>query len=73
VIDFDAHAERIARDGYTVLENVIEPELRCALAELERLEHDYEIVPSKNSSRAPRSGSANLLVHGRLFEQVPVY
>jgi len=75
VTDFDAHAERIARDGYTILDDVIEPELRCALlAELERLEHDYEIVPSKNSFEGHRTVRIyNLLVHGRLFEQVPVH
>jgi ectoine hydroxylase-related dioxygenase (phytanoyl-CoA dioxygenase family) len=74
-IDFDAHAERIARDGYTVLENVIEPELRCALlAELERLERDYEILPSKNSFEGHHTVRIyNLLVHGKLFEQVPVH
>jgi ectoine hydroxylase-related dioxygenase (phytanoyl-CoA dioxygenase family) len=74
-IDFDAHVERIARDGYTILEGVIEPELRCALlAELERLEHDYEIRPSKNSFEGHHTVRIyNLLVHGKLFEQVPVH
>src|SRR5262249_4744690 len=75
VIDFEAHAERIARDGYTILEDVIEPELRCALlAELERLEHDYEIVPSKNSSEGhPPVRIYTLLGPGRLFEQIPAH
>ncbi len=73
--DFDAHAERIARDGYTILEDAIEPALRCALlAELERLEHDYEIAPAKNSFEGHHTVRIyNLLVHGRLFEQVPVH
>jgi ectoine hydroxylase-related dioxygenase (phytanoyl-CoA dioxygenase family) len=74
-IDFDAHAARIARDGYTILEGVIEPELRCALlAELERLERDYEVVPSRNSFEGHHTVRIyNLLVHGKLFEQVPVH
>ena len=75
MIDFDAHAERIARDGYTVLEGVIEPELRCALlAELERLERDYEIRPSKNSFEGHHTVRIyNLLVHGAIYQQVPVH
>jgi ectoine hydroxylase-related dioxygenase (phytanoyl-CoA dioxygenase family) len=73
--DFDAHAERIARDGYTILEHVIEPELRCALlAELDRLERDFDIVPSKNSFEGHHTVRIyNLLVHGKVFEQVPVH
>ena len=73
--DLDAHAERIARDGYTILEGAIEPELRCALlGELERLERDYEIVPSKNAFEGHHTVRIyNLLVHGKLFEQVPVH
>ena len=73
--DLDAHAERIARDGYTILEGVIEPELRCALlGELERLERDYEIVPSKNAFEGHHTVRIyNLLVHGKVFEQVPVH
>ena len=75
VPDLDAHVARIARDGYTILEQVIEPELRCALlAELDRLEHDYGIVPSKNSFEGHHTVRIyNLLVHGKLFEQVPVH
>jgi ectoine hydroxylase-related dioxygenase (phytanoyl-CoA dioxygenase family) len=75
MIDFDAHAAAIARDGYTIVENAIEPELRCALlAELNRLERDYEIVPSKNSFEGHHTVRIyNLLVHGKLFEQIPVH
>jgi len=37
--DLDAHAARIEREGYTILERVIEPELVAALLQdLQRLE-----------------------------------
>ena len=73
--DLEAHAARIARDGYTILENVIEPELRCALlADLDRLEQEYDVQPSKNSFEGHHTVRIyNLLVHGKLFEQVPVH
>jgi ectoine hydroxylase-related dioxygenase (phytanoyl-CoA dioxygenase family) len=74
-IDVDAHAARIARDGYTILENAIEPELVAALnAELLRLEDEYEIEPAANPFEGAHTVRIyNLLVHGPLFEQIPVH
>ena len=52
----DEHRERIARDGYTILERVIEPELIAALAhDLQRLEDDYEIKPARNPFEGERA------------------
>jgi ectoine hydroxylase-related dioxygenase (phytanoyl-CoA dioxygenase family) len=73
--DLDAHAERIARDGYTILEDAIEPELRAGLlAELERLERELAALPAKNAFEGHHTVRIyNLLVHGPLFERVPVH
>jgi ectoine hydroxylase-related dioxygenase (phytanoyl-CoA dioxygenase family) len=74
-IDFDAHAERIARDGYTIIEDAIEPALReTLLAELARLEHDLDVKPAKNAFEGHHTVRIyNLLVHGKCFEEVPVH
>ncbi len=75
MIDVDAHAARIARDGYTILADAIEPE-RChvLLAELERLEHVSRIEPAKNAFEGHHTVRIyNLLVHGTRFEEVPVH
>ncbi len=46
----DRHAAAIARDGFTVLEHVIEPDVVDALAaDLLRLEQGYEVEPAGNS------------------------
>jgi len=72
---FDGHAERIARDGYTILERVIEPDLLDALAtDLERLEREHDIRPAANDFEGTRTVRIyNLLVHGPLYERIPVH
>jgi hypothetical protein len=45
-----SHVEAIARDGYTIVEDAIEPDLLDELtADLEQLEQLYEIGPSPNA------------------------
>ena len=70
-----AHLERIERDGYTILERVIEPDLVEALAEdLLRIERDRGIRPARNDFEGERTVRIyNLLVHGKLWERVPVH
>jgi len=70
-----AHAERIARDGYTILEGVIEPELRDALTDdLVRLERFYEVTPSDNGFEGTKTVRIyNLLALGKLYEGIPVH
>jgi len=70
-----AHLDRIARDGYTILERVIEPELVAALAtDLIRLEQEYDVRPAANAFEGTRTVRIyNLLVHGALYQQVPVH
>jgi len=72
---FDAHAERISRDGYTVIENAIEPDLVAALHDdLLRLEAKYEIRPADNPFEGSRTVRIyNLLVHGALYQRIPVH
>ena len=69
------HEERIARDGYSILENAIEPDLVDELADdLLRLEQKYDVRPSKNDFEGHRTWRIyNLLVHGKLYERIPVH
>jgi ectoine hydroxylase-related dioxygenase (phytanoyl-CoA dioxygenase family) len=70
-----AHAERISRDGYTILEGVIEAELRDALTDdLVRLERFYDITPSDNGFEGTNTVRIyNLLALGKLYEGIPVH
>lgn len=70
----DEHAERIAKDGYTVLEDVIAPDFLDALAaDLERLEQSLDVRPAKNEFEGKHTYRVyNLLAHGKLWERVPV-
>ena len=69
------HIERIARDGYTVLERVIEPALVAELADvLLRLEREHDVRPAQNGFEGHRTVRIyNLLAHHRVFERVPVH
>src|SRR5262245_65648085 len=73
--DVDAQAAAIERDGYTILEGVIEPELVAALLQdLQRLEEEFEVQPSRNLFEGTRTGRIyNLLAHGPLYERVPIH
>jgi len=69
------HIERVRRDGYTVVDNAIEPGLIAALnAALERLERELDARPSTNGFEGRRTVRIyNLLAHGAPFEQVPTH
>ena len=69
------HAARIARDGYTILEDVIEPEQVEALAaDLLRLERELGVRPARNDFEGTHTVRIyNLLVHGPLYERIPVH
>jgi ectoine hydroxylase-related dioxygenase (phytanoyl-CoA dioxygenase family) len=71
----DLHAERIAREGYTVLENAIEPDLVDALQEdLLQIERKFDVRPANNPFEGARTVRIyNLLVHGALYQRVPVH
>jgi ectoine hydroxylase-related dioxygenase (phytanoyl-CoA dioxygenase family) len=65
----------IERDGYAILEGAIEPADVAALRDsLARLEGELEIVPSDNDFEGRSTVRIyNLLVHGPLYEQIPVH
>jgi ectoine hydroxylase-related dioxygenase (phytanoyl-CoA dioxygenase family) len=73
--DLDTHVARLARDGYTILERVIEPELIDDLArDLARLERELDVKPASNPFEGTRTLRVyNLLVHGALWERIPVH
>src|SRR5262245_28365131 len=70
-----AHVARIARDGYTIVEDAIELDLVDALAEdLARLEASLGIVPAKNIFEGTRTTRIyNLLARGPLYQRIPVH
>ncbi|CAN5887578.1 phytanoyl-CoA dioxygenase family protein [soil metagenome] len=69
------HIERVKRDGYTIVENAIAPDLIEALADtLLRLERDLDARPAMNGFEGHKTVRIyNLLVHDPVFAQVPVH
>lgn len=69
------HSARIAEQGYTVVEDAIEPELIDALAtDLLRLERELEIAPGKNRFEGRSTLRIyNLLVHGEIYQRIPTH
>jgi ectoine hydroxylase-related dioxygenase (phytanoyl-CoA dioxygenase family) len=74
-MDISAALARIARDGYTIIENAIEPDLVAGLVdELLGLERDHDVKPARNPFEGTRTVRIyNLLVHGERFERIPVH
>src|SRR5450759_2019602 len=71
----EKHAAAIDRNGYTILERVIEPDLLDALTEdLHRLETLFEITPANDSFEGDRTLRVyNLLAFGKLYEAIPIH
>jgi ectoine hydroxylase-related dioxygenase (phytanoyl-CoA dioxygenase family) len=69
------HVERIGRDGFTIVEDAIEPALVDALtADLDRLERELSIRPAANSFEGANTLRVyNLLAHGEVWQRVPVH
>jgi ectoine hydroxylase-related dioxygenase (phytanoyl-CoA dioxygenase family) len=74
-MDKDAHIERVRRDGFTIVENAIAPDLVDKLnVALGRLERDLDAKPAMNSFEGHRTVRIyNLLIHGEPFDQVPIH
>ena len=74
-MDLAEHARRIAEDGYTVVPDVLsEAEADTYAADLRRLEEQLEIRPAKNRFEGLTTLRVyNLLVHGELYERIPVH
>lgn len=73
--DLEKHLSAIADQGYTVVEDALDPDLMSAISEtLERTERDDGIVPANNDFEGRDTVRIyNLLAHGGVFEQVPVH
>ncbi len=71
----EAHVERIARAGYTIVENAFDGTCADALLQdLARLERTLGIVPAGNRFEGARTVRIyNLLVHGARYERIPVH
>jgi ectoine hydroxylase-related dioxygenase (phytanoyl-CoA dioxygenase family) len=69
------HLERIARDGYGVIPGVLgEAEADALAADLLRIERERGIEPARNDFEGSRTWRIyNLLVHGPLYEAIPVH
>jgi ectoine hydroxylase-related dioxygenase (phytanoyl-CoA dioxygenase family) len=70
-----AHVERVRRDGFTIVENAIEPGLVDALnAALLRLERELDVKPAMNGFEGHKTVRIyNLLAFGAPFTDVPVH
>jgi ectoine hydroxylase-related dioxygenase (phytanoyl-CoA dioxygenase family) len=74
-VSIASHLERIASEGYTIVENAIDADLLADVGrELTRLECELDVRPATNNFEGARTLRIyNLLVHGRLWEQIPVH
>jgi ectoine hydroxylase-related dioxygenase (phytanoyl-CoA dioxygenase family) len=69
------HLERVAKDGFTIVENAIDPSLIDALnAALDHLEVELDAKPAMNGFEGHKTVRIyNLLAHGTPFDLVPVH
>jgi len=75
--DFDVslHVKEVAEQGYTIVEDAIEPDLVDALdTDLRRLETFFDVQPSPNSFEGRNTLRVyNLLAFGDLYVRIPVH
>ena len=69
------HVAAIERDGYSIVEDALEADFVDALSEdLARLERELGITPHDNDFEGGKTVRIyNLLVHGELYERIPVH
>ena len=69
------HLERMARDGYTIVDDAIDAATVAALrADLERLERELAVQPATNIFEGTRTVRIyNLLARGALYQRIPVH
>ncbi|MBS2012233.1 MAG: phytanoyl-CoA dioxygenase family protein [Deltaproteobacteria bacterium] len=69
------HVERIAKDGYTIVEDAIAPDLVDRLvAAIDALHASLSITPAANIFEGTSTLRVyNLLARGKVFEEVPVH
>jgi ectoine hydroxylase-related dioxygenase (phytanoyl-CoA dioxygenase family) len=73
--DVDRHIERLARDGYTIVEDAFDAAAANALNnDVDRVEAVLKVKPSDNTFEGLATKRVyNLLAHGMVYEQVPVH
>lgn len=69
------HTRALDRDGYTIVENAIEPDLVEALsADLLRIERECDVRPAGNAFEGAHTVRIyNLLARGPLYARIPVH
>src|SRR4051812_41048365 len=74
-MDVDLHVKEVAEQGYTIVEDAIEPALIDDLSDsLSRLERYLEVQPSPNSFEGHHTLRIyNLLAYDDLWQRVPVH
>ena len=72
---FDAYAQAVKDDGWVIVPDAIDLDLVDAIDDdLRRLERDLGIVPADNVFEGVHTTRIyNLLVHGALYERIPVH
>jgi ectoine hydroxylase-related dioxygenase (phytanoyl-CoA dioxygenase family) len=72
--EIETHAARIDRDGYTIIRDAMSADMVAALdADLLRLESELDVRPAPNPFEGAQTVRIyNLLVHGPLYEAIPV-
>jgi ectoine hydroxylase-related dioxygenase (phytanoyl-CoA dioxygenase family) len=74
-MDVDLHVKEVAEQGYTIVQDAIEPELVDALNDsLSRLERFLDVQPSPNSFEGHKTLRIyNLLAYDDVWQRVPVH
>src|ERR1700730_2517592 len=74
-MDVELHVKEVAEQGYTIVEDAIEPALIDELNEaLERLERFFDVQPSPNSFEGHKTLRVyNLLAFDDVWQRVPVH
>ena len=69
------HAARIAKEGFTIVEDAIDPDLVSELVRaIDALHAELAITPAQNVFEGTKTLRVyNLLARGRIFERVPVH
>jgi ectoine hydroxylase-related dioxygenase (phytanoyl-CoA dioxygenase family) len=73
--EVEDHLGAIAKRGYTVVEDALDPNLVDQLSEaIDRIEREFNITPAKNEFEGRDTYRVyNLLAHAGVFQQVPVH
>jgi ectoine hydroxylase-related dioxygenase (phytanoyl-CoA dioxygenase family) len=69
-----SHVDAVKRDGFSIIEDAFDADLADSIrADLDRLERELGVVPSGNDFEGARTVRIyNLLVHGELYERIPL-